>query len=246
MRTRTMHFDSAGHRARRALVGLSIVGIGTLALLDNLHLFDTALLRTYWPLVLVVWGVARLVWPHPHGRMGSRLFGVALVAAGALMVAHNLGHMDVSLRQWWPVFIILAGVSIALRGVVPGWHGGRHRKPFETSAIEHSDVVDIDATFSAVKLRNDSRAFQGGRIVASFGGVELDLRDAVMAGPEATLTVSGRFSGIELRVPRHWQVSVQMGATLGGVEDKTVPPANPEHRLVLRGDTVFGGVEIQN
>ena len=107
-------------------------------------------------------------------------------------------------------------------------------------------MVDVDARFSGVKLQNDSPAFKGGRISAAFGGVELDLREAAMAGPEATLTIDGKFSGIELRVPRHWQVSVQMSSTLGGVEDKTVSPPSPEQRLVLRGETVFGGVEIKN
>lgn len=242
MRTRLMHLDTPHHRVRRSLFGLSIAAIGTLALLDNLHVFGTPLLRTYWPLVFVVFGVARLAWP-PH--LASRLFGLVLIAVGALMTARNLGHVDVDLRQWWPVFIILAGLSVVLRGLFPGLRS-RRRMAFETSTIEHADTVDIDATFSAIKLQNDSPAFKGGRIRAAFGGVELDLRNAVMAGPEATLTVDGKFSGIELYVPRHWQVSVQMGATLGGVEDKTVPPATAEHRLVLRGETVFGGVEIRN
>jgi predicted membrane protein len=237
-----MHFDSPHRRIRRALFGLSVAGIGALALLDNLHVFGTPLLRTYWPLVFVVWGVARLAWSH---HVSSRLFGTVLIAAGALMTAHNLGQVNVDVRQWWPVFIILGGVAIVLRGLFPRACGHR-RWQFETSTIEHTDQVDVDARFSAIKLQNDSTAFKGGRISAAFGGVELDLREAVMAGPEATLTIDGKFSGIELRVPRHWQVSVQMGATLGGVEDKTVPPAAAEHRLVLRGETVFGGVEIKN
>jgi len=238
-----MHFDSPRHRVRRALFGLSVIGIGALALLDNLHVFDIALLHTFWPLVFVVWGVARLVWPRHY--LASRFFGVVLIAAGALMTAHNLGHVNVELRQWWPVLVILAGVAIALRGFFPGarcWRGQR----FETSAIEHADEVNVDATFSAIKLQNDSRAFKGGRISAHFGGVELDLREAMMAGPEATLVVNGAFSGIELRVPRGWQVSVQMSSTMGAVEDKTAPPPSADHRLVLRGDTVFGGVEVKN
>lgn len=239
---RSMHFDSPHHRIRRALFGLSVIGIGALALLDNLRVFDTALLRTYWPLVFVVWGVARLAWPH---HVSSRLFGVVLIAAGGLMTAHNLGEVNVDIRRWWPVFVILGGVAIALRGLFPRACGGR-RWQFETSTIEHTDQVDVDARFSAVKMQNDSSAFKGGRISAAFGGVELDLRQAVMDGPEATLTIAGKFSGIELRVPRHWQVSVQMRSSLGGVEDKTVPPPTSEHRLVLRGETVFGGVEIKN
>lgn len=242
MRPRSMRFDSPQRRARRALFGLSVVGIGALALLDNLHVFDTALLRTYWPLVLVVWGVGRLAWAH---HASSRVFGVVLVAVGALMTAHNLGHVNVELRQWWPVFVILGGVAIALRGMFPRACGGR-RWQFESSTIEHAEQVDVDARFSGVKLQNDSPAFKGGRISAAFGGVELDLRQAVMAGPEAALTIDAKFSGIELRVPREWQVLVQMSSTLGGVDDKTAPLPSAQHRLVLRGETVFGGVNIKN
>lgn len=242
MRSRSMRLDSPHHRIRRAAFGLSVIGIGTLALLDNLHVFDTPLLRTYWPLALVIWGVARLAWSR---HVSSRVFGLVLIAAGALMTASNLGQVSVDIRQWWPMFIILGGVAIALRGFFPRACGGR-RWQFETSTIEHTDQVDVEARFSGIKLRNDSPAFKGGRISAAFGGVELDLREAVMAGPEATLTIEGKFSGIELRVPHHWQVSVQMSSTLGGVEDKTVPPSSSQHRLVLRGETVFGGVEIKN
>ena len=237
----TLRCDSSRHRARRALFGLGIVGIGALALLDNLKLFDTPLLRTFWPLILVVWGLARLAW---SGHPGSRLFGLLLVLVGALMTAHNLGYGSFDLRQWWPVFIILAGAAIVLRGLFPRSRMGRGR--FESSTVEHADAVNVDATFSGIKLQNDSRSFKGGRIAITFGGLELDLREAVMDGPEATIDISATFSGIELRIPREWQVVVQMSATMGAVEDKSAPPAAPSHRLVLRGETLFGGVEIKN
>lgn len=226
---------------RRAVAGLVIIGIGSLALLDNLRLFDTPLLRTFWPLALVLWGLARLFWSQHASR---RLFGVLLVLAGGLMTAHNLGYGSFGLRHWWPVFIILAGAAVLLRGLFPS--ARRTRQRFESSAIEHSDEVNIDASFSGLKLQNDSRSFRGGKIHVNFGGVELDLREAVMAGPEATLDIHATFSGIEMRVPREWQVVVQVSATLGAVEDKTVPPANPVHRLVLRGDTTLGGIELRN
>jgi predicted membrane protein len=233
--------NSPRRRARRAILGLSVVGIGALALLDNFHLFDVPLLRTFWPLVFVAWGLSRLAWPR---GVGSRLFGLVLVVVGALMTAHNLGHGSFNLRQWWPVFVILAGAAIALRGLFPNrrWDKGR----FESSTIEHTDEVNVDATFSGIKLQNDSRNFKGGKIALTFGGLELDLREAVMEAPEATIDISGTFSGIEVRVPRAWQVVVQMRATMGAVEDKSVPPASASHRLVLRGETLFGGVEVKN
>ena len=238
------HVDSPRHRARRALLGLSVVGIGTLALLDNLHVADMPLLRTFWPLVFVIWGIGRLVWRQ---HLSGRLFGVVLIVVGALMTAHNLGHVALDLRHWWPVFVILAGIAIVLRGVWPRSHPRHHfRRRFESSSIEHSDEVNVDATFSGLKLQNDSRAFKGGKIAVNFGGLELDLREAVMESPEATLTINATFSGIEIRVPRDWQVSVQMSASIGAVQDQSAPPVSPQHRLVLRGETMFGGVEIKN
>ncbi len=237
----TTRFDRPRRRARRGIFGLSVIGIGVLALLDNLHVFDMALLKTFWPLVFVIFGISRLAW---GGHLGSRLFGGLLIVVGALMTAHNLGHDAMDLRRWWPVFIILAGASIALRGwfASPRWD----RRRFESSAIEHTDEVNVDATFSGIKLQNDSRSFKGGKIVITFGGLELDLREAAMYGAEAIIDIDAKFSGIELRVPREWQVMVQMQATMGTVEDKSVPPASPVHRLVLRGENLFGGVEIKN
>jgi len=237
---RTRRHRHSHHPAHRVIFGLGVIGIGTLALLDNLNTFGMPLLRTFWPLALVLFGLSRIVWPR---HAGNWVFGIALVIVGSVMTAQNLDLVSIRLRDWWPVFIILAGASILLRGLFP-----HYRRDFvdTPSTLEHGDRVHIDASFGAVNQQNDSRSFKGGRIDVSFGGVELDLRQAVMDGPEAVLEISARFSGIELRVPREWQVVVDIAPTLGGVDDKTVPPMNPTQRLVLRGDTVFGGVEIKN
>lgn len=237
-----MQFDYRRHALRRATVGLLVIAFGVAALLDNLQMFGIPLVRTFWPLALVVWGISRLVWPR---HLSHRLFGVVVIAVGALMTAHNLGYGNFSLHQWWPVFVILGGAAILLRGFGPHHHG-RRRGHFAATAVEHTDEVDVDASFSGAKLRNDTRDFKGGRISVTFGGVELDLREAAMIAPEAILQVNAMFGGIELRVPRDWQVVVQASATMGAVEDKTSPPPAPEHRLVLRGEAMFGGIEIKN
>lgn len=233
------------HPGHRIVFGLGVIGIGALALLDNLDAFGMPLLRTFWPLALVLWGLGRIVWPR---HAASWLFGAILITVGSVMTAQNLGMLHIELRQWWPVFIILAGLSILLRGLFPHRHRGLPRQGCgdTPSTLEHGERVAIDASFSAVRQQNDSRSFKGGRIDVTFGGVELDLRQAVMDGPEAVLELSSRFSGIELRVPRDWQIVVDIAPTLGGVQDRTVPPMNPTQRLVLRGDTMFGGVEIRN
>ncbi len=236
-----MRLDSPHHQRKRALFGIAVIGVGILALLDNMQLFGFPLLRTLWPLVFVLFGLSRLLWPR---HSGSWLFGLALIGVGTAMTMQKLGWLSLNFHSWWPVFIILGGVAILMRAFQP--RRERFGRRFVSSAgLEHGDVVEIEATFSAIKLQNDSRSFKGGKIDALFGGVELDLTQAVIEG-EATLQISATFSGVELRVPREWQVVTQISPTLGGVNDKTVPPMNPTQRLILRGDTVFGGVEIKN
>lgn len=239
----TMQLDSSQRGARRAVFGLSIVGIGTLAMLDNLHLYELNLLHTFWPLVFVVWGLARLAWPRPFE---SRLFGLVLILIGTLMTLHRLGHHEFELHQWWPVFVILIGLSILFRGSLPWSRDREIEVEVITPTVDHADALNIDATFGNIEQRNDSRHFRGGKIAVTFGGVEIDLRDALMEGPEAVIVIKATFGGVELRVPRHWQVISQLKATMGNVEVKSVPPLQPSHCLVLRGEALFGNVEISN
>jgi len=228
------------HAAQRALFGLAVVVIGVLALLDNLRLFDIALLRTFWPLALVLWGLGRLAFRPRTGVV----FSLVVIGIGTVLTAQNLGYTDIRLRDWWPVLLILVGLSMLLRAFVPRGSGQAGCAPATTLA--HGERVDISASFSAISQRNDSPDFKGGQISTTFGGVELDLTQAVITGAEARLDISARFSGVELRVPREWQVVLEMDATFGGVEDKTTPPLAGGPRLLLRGDVVFGGVEVKH
>lgn len=230
------------HPARRALFGLAVIGIGALALFDNLKLFDFAMLKTFWPLALVMFGIGRLFWPR---RPSSGLFGVFLIAAGGLLTVRNLGLFSIDLTGLWPVLIILAGVSILMRSIFPRQRAADCRS-FDASTVEHGEIVNIDARFSGMNLQNDSRNFKGGRIDVRFGGVDLDLRQAAIDGEEAVIDIDVTFGGLELKVPREWQVVVNVDTTMGSVEDKSVPPMNPGPRLLLRGEAVFGGVEIRH
>lgn len=222
--------------ADRIVLGLAVIAFGTLALLDNLNTFDTPLLRDYWPLGLVLWGATRLLAPRPPGRW---VFALALIAAGLLLTAHNLGLLKADLRQWWPVFIILGGLSMLTRG--------RSTETAPTdSAAPANDRADIHTRFGSVNRRIDSQQFCGGRIDARFGSVELDLSAARMAGPQALLELSAAFSHLELRVPRDWQVDVQLQSRIGSVEDRTQPTLPLSGRLILRGDSDCGSVEIRH
>jgi predicted membrane protein len=79
------------------------------------------------------------------------------------------------------------------------------------------------------------------------GGVELDLRGAVMAGNEARISVTAFMGGIEIRIPQAWSLDVRISPFMGGVEDKTFQPQTPGAPvLILTGSVFMGGVEVSN
>jgi hypothetical protein len=246
-----MRIDSSrryGDRRRgfgRPVFGLVVIVIGVLALLDNLHLVDGHALWAYWPLVFVLAGLGKI---FRRGWPASPLAGGVLIAVGAAWTAQNLGYVHLNWRDWWPAFVILGGAMIVLRSLFPSHFRHRHhrfRGQFRQSQIDHGDALNIKTAFSGTALRNDSQDFKGGDIDLSLAGLELDLRQASING-EAELRISAVMSGVNIRVPTDWQVILHGVPTMGGVEDRSVPPMNPLKRLVIRTNIVMGGLEIKN
>ncbi len=227
----------------RVVFGLFAIAFGVLALLSNLNIIDGSFVQGWWPMVFVALGVMRLVQrPSAH----AVVFSLGLVALGAAMTASNLGVLHFHARDWWPVLVIFIGASLVTRGFRPGderW--GRMRGRHKDERFEHGSRIDASAVMSGLVLKNDSQDFQGGDISTVMGAVEIDLRQAAIAN-EARLHLSIIMGGVEIRVPRDWSITIAGTPTLGGIEDRTVPPTTPGKRLVIEGSVVMGGVEISN
>ena len=63
------------------------------------------------------------------------------------------------------------------------------------------------AVFDGVQLASRATAFRGRSMLAWYGGVNADLREATLA-PEAQLSVTALFGGVSLRVPADWRMRV--------------------------------------
>ncbi|MEE1784081.1 DUF1707 domain-containing protein [Streptomyces sp. SP17BM10] len=84
------------------------------------------------------------------------------------------------------------------------------------------------------------------KAVAVFGGVEIDLSDAVFESPEVVIDVLALFGGVEVRVPEN--VSLHGGGVgiFGGFDVKEQTAADPYAPVVrIRGTAVFGGCDAK-
>lgn len=207
--------------------GAAIIGVGALLLLDTLRITDGAL-GTWWPLFLIAMGVIALI-----NDRSSYLWALVLMFAGVLF---QLRMLDIiALNPWeffWPVVIILAGVSVITNHYAS--------KKVSTEARE-----DLSAIFSGVDHVSAAEDYEGGNVTAIFGGVKLDMRKAVIK-KEATLNVVAFCGGVELVVPEGVIVKTRASCIMGGIENKhpaTVAKNAPV--LYIGGTLVMGGVEVK-
>jgi Domain of unknown function (DUF1707)/Cell wall-active antibiotics response 4TMS YvqF len=85
-------------------------------------------------------------------------------------------------------------------------------------------------------------------VLAVFGGVELDFRDAILPGKEVILKATAVLGGIEVTVPPEMRVVDNGIAILGGREiagnaDEAASPDAPVLRV--EGACVMGGIEVK-
>jgi predicted membrane protein len=116
------------------------------------------------------------------------------------------------------------------------------------SGTSYSDSVSIDSIFSGINKRMLTKSFQGGKLTAAFGGIDLDLTQSDFSGM-VTLQVDVIFGGIKLVVPPHWDVRVEVTNIAAGVEDKRVyrqSEVDSDKVMVIRGTVFFGGLEIKS
>jgi hypothetical protein len=109
---------------------------------------------------------------------------------------------------------------------------------------EESDEVALVAIFDGVALKSRAKAFRGGSMLAWYGGVAVDLREATLA-PDARLSVHSLFGGVAIRVPADWRIESSATGLGGGVAIGVPESDNPDApTLALEGFALFGGIAV--
>ena len=82
-------------------------------------------------------------------------------------------------------------------------------------------------------------------LVAVFGGVEVDLVDAVWTSDEIVIDAYAVFGGIDLKVPDGVEVVDRTLAIFGGTSVKRTSPQPGGRRVVIKGLAAFGGIDVK-
>ncbi|WP_432280633.1 DUF1707 SHOCT-like domain-containing protein [Streptomyces luomodiensis] len=82
--------------------------------------------------------------------------------------------------------------------------------------------------------------------LAVFGGVEIDLTEAVFEQQEIVIHVVAVFGGVEIKVPENVSLRSSGSGVFGGFDVKTYEAQDPDAPVIhVTGFAVFGGVEAK-
>jgi predicted membrane protein len=260
-RNHPQSFDGKGH----IWAGVLIVLIGIALLLPL-----TADVRNWvisWPMLLIVMG---LFIGLRHGFRGPAW--LILILVGGTFLIEKIDP-SISFREYLvPAILISIGLLFIFRPRRNRYCGPGEPKTagLKESSIQSSatanpalenkfeektpgeknypqDYIDSTSIFGGIKKNVLSKNFKGGDIVNIFGGSEINLGQADIKG-RVELEVTQIFGGTKLVVPSNWEVKPEMTALFGGIEDKrdVGTASNPDKVLVLRGTSIFAGIEIKS
>lgn len=229
-------------RKGRMVGGLIIVGIGVVLLARKMGA-DIPGWLFRWEVLLIALGI--YVGVRHNFRTPAWWI---MVLVGCVFLLDNI-FPAIPIKPFiFPALIIALGLYLIFR---PSRRRGHSWKKWEDAYYNDRETspenyIDSTAVFGGIKKNIISKDFKGGEITCVFGGAEINLSQADINGT-VVLEATQVFGGTKLIVPSHWQVQPEMTAILGGIEDKRpLQPTDPNKILILKGTSVFGGLELRS
>lgn len=227
----------------RYLTGLVIIAVGIAALLNNFEITKISIgymVNLLWPVLLGVVGINFII--NRQGASGIIIGGI-LIGMGVLFLGRNTGifnfAMDYFWRGFWPVIIILIGISL-----------------LDKNRPDNSGNLAI---MGSVEKNHEGWELESGEYAAIMGSIELDIGKASFSESEVSLILTAVMGGITLIVPDEVMVNCQGTSILGGIDvlgkgsggiigNTKVQSGNRESSaqiLQLNCTAIMGGIEIK-
>ncbi len=229
----------------RVVFGLAVVAVGVLLTLHNLRLFDFHDLWRFWPVVLILIGMAKL----GSGQPGSGLFWLAIGTVFLLpVVFEEIDWHD--LWDFWPLLFIALGLRMVAPAFfpAPGCRPGTRRpRERDVAATDDASTQDLQASaFLTGTQRRVSGVLRHGDLTAVMGGCDIDLSGAETAPSGAEIEIFAFWGGVTLRVPDDWELEPRVSVLMGVLEDNTHQRLATGGKLTVKGMALMGGLELRN
>jgi Domain of unknown function (DUF1707) len=132
-------------------------------------------------------------------------------------------------------------------GAAPVSSSPARRGDFTIESAGATDAPDWHvAVFGGVTRTGRWRVRRRIHSMALFGGVDLDLHNAVFEAPTVVISGFWAFGGLDIKVPEGIEVRDQTVGIFGGTDVRDIgDPLPGAPTLIIKGASLFGGVSVR-
>ncbi len=244
-------------KLRNVSCGLLLIAIAALLIANQLG-YEFALKGLGWfDFVILAICACATVGGLIQGKLWEAAFGIGI---GYCVVAESFGLPEIS---WWIMLLAIGvggcGLKMIFRGnkkhtikingeecVIDsdGIREGDDRV-FSSDGEDYTseDILRGDVVFSSMVKYVESKDFRGGSSDVVFSHVKYYFDRAELHDGYARVELSSVFSGVDIYVPRDWNIENNMDRVFGSCNVKSKHgEAGPT--LILDGECVFGSVTV--
>lgn len=196
----------------------------------------------WWTLFIIVPCAISIIQSGPGmgNLIGLCIGSMFMLSAQGFIRNVNVGALIV------PVILIIIGLKFIFRNnVIKGKKTDNIQFGQFQSTGSQGSYPDLTAVFGARNVSYQNEVFNGATINAVFGGVELDLRNAIING-DIVINCTTIFGGADILVPSNVYVKVSTVPIFGGVSNKAPAPyGEVSGTIYINATCMFGGVDIK-
>ena len=217
--------------------GIVLVAAGVLLGLNAFGITDIDIFFDgWWTLFIIVPCAVGLI--TDRDKFGS-LIGIC-VGVFLLLCCRDVLDFSMVWKLLVPIIVVLIGLKLIIGGIV----GERSSEVFKRIRESGGTPKNGTAVFSGSDIGFSGEVFEGARLTAVFGGVDCDLRGAVIE-KDCVIDAAAVFGGITVTVPEGLNVIIRPTTMFGGVsDDRANKVSSGGPTLYINATGIFGGVGI--
>ncbi len=228
-------------KKERIFWGVLLIFAGIFLIVGKLGFFPDV---NVFSLILTVFLIVIMVKSAIHLNFTGILFPLAFIA-----IIYDKALGITAITPWTVLLAALLG-SIGLSMIFHKHNKWVHTRfnngdyKFEKIDVEDEGNIVFKNSFGATMKYINTNKFEQADFDCSFGAMKIYFDNAEMSTDNAVVRLNASFSGVELYIPKNWNVKDKTTVFLGGVSVKNRSNEAATNTLTLTGNISFSGVEI--
>lgn len=220
------------------ILGICLIILGLIFGLNALDITNIDIFFDgWWTLFIIIPSFIDL-FKEKADKTGN-IIGLAL-GVFLLLCAQGILEFSLVFKLFVPIVIIIIGFKI----IFQAFCGSKVKEVININKANGYTEREYAAVFSGNDVIINGEVFEGAKLTAVFGGVELNLIPAII-NKDCVINVNATFGGIDIILPENVNVVSNVTGIFGGVSNKRKNnPANSV-TVYVTGLCMFGGTDIK-